>query len=93
MKRFRDENGQLTMSIDQIKEETRGEALDYYRPGKLYLNAKDGREYVYLLPVPGDGGLAHFQSFAGYNLFVPIDNLGTFLLDVASEGMELFFVE
>lgn len=42
MKKFRNENGELTMSIDQIKKETRGEALDYYRPGKLYLNAKDG---------------------------------------------------
>lgn len=92
MKRFRNENGELTMSIDQIKKETRGEALDYYRPGKLYLNAKDGREYVYLMPVPGDSGLAHFQSFDKYNLFIPVDSLGTFLPGVASEGMELALV-
>lgn len=88
MKRFRNKNGELTMSIDQIKKETRGEALDYYRPGKIYLNAKDGREYVYITP----DSLAHFQSFDGYNLFIPLDSLGTFLPGVASAGMELALV-
>lgn len=93
MKRYRNENGQLTMTIDQIKKETAAEAASYYRPSSIYQNAADGREYVYLLPVPGDGELAHFQSFDGYNLFIPVDSLGTFLPDVASEGMELIFVE
>lgn len=93
MKRYRNENGQLTMTLDQIKKETAAEAASYYRPGNIYQNAADGREYVYLLPVPGDGELAHFQSFDGYNLFIPVDSLGTFLPDVASEGMELIFVE
>ena len=51
MKRYRDENGQLTMT------------------------------------------LAHFQSFDGKNLFIPSDSLGTFLPDVASDGMELVAVE
>lgn len=93
MKRYRDENGRLTTTIDQIKRETRKEALDYYRSGKIYLNATDGREYVYLMWAPGDGELAHFQSFDGYNLFIPVDSLGTFLPDVASKGMELILVE
>lgn len=39
------------------------------------------------------GPLAHFQSFDGFNLFVPSDSLGTHLPDVASDGMELAFVE
>lgn len=93
MKRYRDENGRLTTTIDQIKREIRKEALDYYRSGKIYLNAADGREYVCLMWAPGDGELAHFQSFDGYNLFIPVDSLGTFLPDVASKGMELILVE
>ena len=93
MKRYRNENGKLTKTIEQIKKETAAEAVIYYRPGSIYQNAEDDREYVYLLPVPGDGELAHFQSFDGYNLFIPVDILGTFLPDVAIEGMELIFVE
>lgn len=34
-----------------------------------------------------------FQSFNGFNLFIPVENMGTFLPDVASEGMKLTFVE
>lgn len=93
MKRYRCESGQFTMALDQIKKETAAEAASYYCPGSIYQSAADGREYVYLDPVPGDGELAHFQSFDGYNLFIPVDSLGTFLPDVASEGMELTFVE
>lgn len=93
MKRYRNEKGHLTMSIDQIKEETAAEAAKYYRPGSIYTSAEDGREYVYCIPSAGDGELAHFMSFDGYNLFIPIDSLGTFLPDVASDGMELTFVE
>ena len=93
MKRYRNEKGQLTISIEQIKKETAAEAANYYRPGSIYLNREDGREYVYCTPEPGDGELAHFQSFDGYNLFIPLGSLGTFLPDVASEGSELIFVE
>ena len=93
MKRYRNENGQLTMTLDQIKKETVAEAASYYRPGSIYQNAQNCREYVYLLPTPEDGELAHFQSFDGYNLFIPVDSLGTFLPDVATEGNELFFIK
>lgn len=93
MKRYRNEKGQLTISLEEIKKKTIIEASNYYKPGSIYLNVADGREYVYLFPVPGDGELAHFKSFDGYNLFIPIDSLGTFLPDVASDGTELLFVE
>lgn len=93
MKKYRNENGQLTTTLDKIRQETAAEAANYYRPGSIYQSAADGREYVYLLPTPGDGELAHFQSLDGYNLFIPVDSLGTFLPDVASEENELFFVE
>ena len=92
-KRFRDENGKLTMRIAEIARATFDEAMDYYRTGNIYLNKADGREYVLLMWVPGDGELAHFQSFDGYNIFVPLDRLGTFLPDVADAGMELIKVD
>lgn len=93
MKRYRNEKGQFTMSLDQVKKETVQEATNYYRPGSIYLNREDDRECVYLKPTPEDRELAHFQSFDGFNLFIPLKSLGTFLPDVASEGSELVFVE
>lgn len=89
-KRFRDENGKLTMSIEKIEKETATEASSYYRYGEIYLYK--GNEFVYLLPVPGSESLAHFQSFDGFNLYIPPESLGTFLPDVASEGSELTLV-
>jgi hypothetical protein len=88
-KRYRNENGQLTMSIEQIKKETAAEAEIYYHVGGIYFYSADSREYVMI----SAGPLAHFQSFDGFNLFVPSDSLGTHLPDVASDGMELAFVE
>ena len=37
--------------------------------------------------------MVHFQSFDGHNLSIPLDALGTFLPDVASDGNELILVE
>lgn len=90
MKRFRNANGQLTESIKSIEEKTLSEAMDYYRIGGIYLYKKDHREYVL---INQDDGLAHFQSFGGHNLFIPVESLGTFLPDVASDDLELIFVE
>lgn len=89
MKRYRDENGQLTISLEQIKQETAAEAAAYYHIGGIYFNFADFNEYVMIEA----GTLAHFQSFDGKNLFIPSDSLGTFLPDVASDGMELVAVE
>lgn len=89
-KRYRDEKGELTISIGQIAKETADEAAKYYKIGGIYLNATNGEEYVY---ISNDGVLSHFQSFNGFNLFIPVENMGTFLPDVASKGMELTFVE
>ena len=92
-KRYRDENGHLTMSLEDLKKATLPEAMEYYKRGHIYYSATDGREYVYLIPVPEDGELAHFQSFDGFNLFIPLESLGAFLPAVASAGNELIFVE
>ena len=90
MKRFRNVTGQLTESIKSIAEKTLSEAMDYYRIGHIYLYKEDNREYVL---IDLDNVLAQFQSFDGYNLFIPVASLGTFLPDVADEGRELIFVE
>ena len=47
------------------------------------------REYVY---INNDDCLAYFQSFDGYNLFIPIDALGSFLPDVADDDRVLEIV-
>ena len=83
MKRYRDENGRLVESLEEIKKETAPEAAQYYQ------YAVDGREYVYL---ENDDWLAYFQSFDGYNLFIPIDSLGTFLPGVADDDRALVLV-
>lgn len=90
MKRFRDENGNLKICVNQVAELTAAEAADYYKIGSIYFNQSDGAEYIY---IKNDDDIAHFQSFTGLNLFNPRASLGTFLPDVASEGFELIFVE
>ena len=90
MKRFRNANGTLMESLAAIKKKTLLEAMKYYKPGSIYLYKEDNREYVL---IDLDNGLTQFQSFDGYNLFIPVASLGTFLPDVADEGRELIFVE
>ena len=89
MKRFRDESGQLVESLEKIRKETASEAAKYYKVGSIYQYAVDGREYVY---INNDDCLAYFQSFDGYNLFIPVDSLGTFLPEVADDDRALVLV-
>ncbi len=89
-KQFRDEKGQVTMTMNEIARLTQKTAESYYKIGRIYLNHADKEEYVY---IEKDKELAHFKSFRGKNLFIPFASLGTFLPKVASEGMELEFVE
>lgn len=91
MKRYRDADGRLTVSLEELKRATRDEAADYYRPGKLYLYAGDGEYYVYLSSIAPEE-IAHFESFNGKELFIPRNSLGTFLPDVAADGNELILV-
>lgn len=86
MKRFRNENGKLTRSFKEICKATEEEGRAYYTCGNIYLSMEDRREYVHW---GDDGVLIHFMSYDGYNLFVPLESCGSFLSDVASEGMEL----
>lgn len=85
MKRYRNENGQLTIGIEQLKKETAGESAAYYQVGKEYLFCSEMR--IYTLKEISD--LAHFESKDGHHLFIASNGLGTFLQDVAADGEEL----
>lgn len=86
MKRYRDESGKLACTLKEIELATEQEGREYYTYGSTYLNMADGREYVHC---GDDGVLIQFRSFGGHTLFVLLESCGTFLPDVASEGMEL----
>lgn len=85
MKRYRNENGKLTISIDKLKKETVGESAAYYQVGKKYLFCAEMRIYT----LKEISNLAHFESKDGHHLFIASNGLGTFLPDVASDGEEL----
>lgn len=86
MKRYRGESGKLACTLKEIELATEQEGREYYTYGSTYLNMADGREYVHC---GNDGVLIQLRSSDGYNLFIPLKSCGTFLPDVASEGMEL----
>jgi len=85
-KRFRDESGKLILKHSEVMKLTQVEGEAYYTLGNIYLNNSDNREYVLC---GHDGVLIQFTSFDGHNLFIPLESCGTFLPDVASEGLEL----
>lgn len=91
MKRYRDAEGRLTVTLEELKRATRAEAADYYRPGKLYRYAGDGEYYVYMSSVAPEE-IANFESFSGKKLSILRDSLGTFLPGVASDENELTLV-
>ncbi len=84
MKRFRDESGKLTMSIDAVAAATMEESHKYYIDGGLYM--VEGRYAIYNADV---GGLGLFESSDGHKLFVDPDRLGTFLPDVADDDLAI----
>lgn len=76
-RRFRDENGQLTKSIEEVSKLTQTEALNYYIDGdiydfggKPYIFRKSGRDMMFESKT---GGLMNFSP----------DKIGTLLPDVA----------
>lgn len=85
--RYRDESGKLTAPVAQIADETAGEARQYYQDGEFY----DYHGKMYALNLDGSD-LAHFIGPDDYNLFVPVDRLGTFLPGIASVGEEITII-
>lgn len=73
----------LSKLEELAEQEAAAEAAAYYHTGGIYFNFADFREYV-LIKI---GTLAHFQTSDGYSLFIPSGSLGSFLPDVASDGL------
>lgn len=86
MKRFRNENGKLAMPINEINKITYEEARKYFTVGSIFMDMSDGQKYV-LCPTQGE--TADFCTATGKTLIIPLESLGSFLPDVASDGMEL----
>ena len=92
MKRYRDATGRLTMTINKIAAETLEEARSYYQDGGRYIY--QGRAYTLRRYTSTDAHgdlveVAQFVGIDGYNLCTDPDRLGTFLPDVASDGLEI----
>lgn len=91
-KRYRDEAGRLTMSVDQIAAETLNESKEYYQDGGQYIHKGKVytlRRYMDKTADGEDVEVAQFASKDGYNIFTDPACLGTFLPGVASDGMEI----
>ena len=80
-RRFCDENGQLTHSIEEIAKLTQAEAMNYYIDGDVY-NFR-GEPYIF----HKSGQNAMFESKTGGMMNFSPDKLGTLLPDVAVGGM------
>ena len=89
-KLYRDENGCLTVTMQELFKLTEAAGQEYYRTGAIYRYSTDNEEYVL---IGRDEDLMHFQSFGGRHLFIPVYSLGTFLPWISSVGRELEFVE
>lgn len=91
-KRYRDAEGRLTVQVEELARLTREEGAAYYVEGGQYLTK--GRVYTLNYEKWADPGgvphiTAHFLSVDGYSLYCDPDSLGTFLPDIASEGLEI----
>lgn len=91
MKRYRDEQGRLTISIDELFQLTAAEARDYFQHGASY--AHQGRIYTLKRYTDRDARgeaveMALFESADGFRIFTDPDHLGSFLPGVASDGHE-----
>jgi hypothetical protein len=93
MKRFRDKNGELIISIAELARITLDEANAYYINGERYRHK--GKTYTFhrYYHKDANGNEQEIVRFTSDddddNLFVVPNKLGTWLPDVASKGMEI----
>ena len=86
MKQYRDDHGRLFSSVEAIANLTQEKAETYYIHGQVYLNESDQRTYICQRT---SDQVTHFIRMDGYQIIVPTKRLGTFLPDIASEGMAI----
>ena len=92
MKRYRDTAGRLTITTEQLAAETQEEGKAYYQEGAQYIH--NGKIYtLHRYTRTDEQGhnveIAHFESADGYSIFTDPARLGTFLPNVASDGLEI----
>lgn len=87
-KKFRNDSGTLSISLTEVCRQTAQEAEKYFCRSLLYVYAsKQSTEYVCI----GDyDGFLEFKSFGGDTIFIPKENAGSFLPEIASCGNEMF---
>lgn len=94
-KLYRDGNGVLTETLEEIKNLTRNMADSYYIHGREYII--DGMLFTYsrTWDKAANSELVEMGRFnhGDYNIFVDPRSLGTFLPDVASVGQEIVAVD
>ena len=86
-KRFRDNNGNLSVSLDELAALTKDDADKYFVSGQRY--SMDTKEYTLNRYFENDVEMLKFTSDDGHEIFTEADKAGTFLPDIASEGMEI----
>ena len=86
-KRFRNADGKITMRLKQLAAETKEEAANYYKEGALYIH----QGIVYKLAVYGTASCLSSRE-GNRDVVFNTEMLGTFLPDIASDGMEIIAV-
>jgi len=84
-KRYRDRDGRLTIKLEELVALTKEDGLSYYKEGETYRYGTEDRVYVCL-----EIGEDIIKFISGSNeLSIDKHSCGTFLPDIASEGMAL----
>jgi hypothetical protein len=93
-KRYRDENGVLTISLSEVTKQTQAEADAYYINGEQYIYKGMLFTYKRAWIKTADGAEVECSRFShgDYNNFIDPASRGTFLPDVASVGNEIVSV-
>lgn len=93
-KRYRDEQGVLTLPLEQVCAETLAEANDYYQTGeKYYLLSEGANEYICTRWVENGDNHIRFDSVDNSkHIHCDPGRMGTFLPNVATRGNEIIRV-
>ena len=86
MKKYRNTCGCLSVSTETAANLEKEEAERYYCHGQIYLNESNHLTYICQRT---SNQFTNFIRMDGRQLIVPTETLGTFLPDVASEGMAI----
>lgn len=88
-KRFRDENGNLTINTKELAQATLKEAEEYYQDGELY--RYKNKKYILVKSLDTNGKVDKVELFSdnGEKITLINEKMETFLPNVASYGLEI----